>query len=118
MSLMLRRLLTICLAATFFVGATVHILRPSTAMADAGAQTDKMGDCDHEMAECCQPARSTKHLPNCFGHLGCLTVPALAVSPSALPMPFDWTSVAYVSRASSLLGQSVEPELSPPILVV
>ena len=108
----LRRLLTICLAAAFLVGATVQLLPSSTALADMSIHNDKM-------AGCAEPgAPPAKHMPNCVDHLGCLTVPALATSPTAIPTPFRWASVAYTSGTSSLFGQSVEPELSPPILAV
>jgi hypothetical protein len=115
----LRRLLTLCLAAAFFVGATVQVLPSSMALADVGGHGNKMANCNGQMSDCGDPSTPpAKHMPNCIDHFGCLTVPALATSPTALPTPFRWTSVAYVSGASSLLGQSVEPELSPPILAV
>jgi hypothetical protein len=120
MATVLRRLLTICLAAAFFVGATVQLLPSSSTLADIGSQAaDKMVDCNHQMTDCADPsAPPAKHMPNCIDHFGCLTVPALETAPTALPTPFRWISVAYISGASSFLGQSVEPELSPPILAV
>ena len=120
MATVLRRLLTICLAATFLVGATVQLLPSSGALADLGSRAaDKMADCNHQMSDCGDPsAPPAKHMPNCIDHVGCLTVPVLEASPTAVPMPFRWTSVAYISGAASLLGQSVQPELSPPILAV
>jgi hypothetical protein len=107
----LRRLLILCLAAALFVGATVQLL-PTPALADMGVHSGQMGGCD-------EPATPpAKRLPNCIDHFGCLTVPALPVSPTALVMPVRWISVAYVSGAASLPGQSIKPELSPPILTV
>ena len=114
----LKRLFTIGFAAAFLAGATIQILPPSTSMADTGGRSDQMVSCDNETADCCQPAAPAKDMPNCIGHFGCLTVPALAVLPTTLPRPFRWVSISYVSGTPSLFGQSVEPELSPPILAV
>lgn len=46
MAMVLRQLLTLCLAAAFFVGATVQLLPSSTALADVGVPGDKMAGCD------------------------------------------------------------------------
>jgi hypothetical protein len=108
MATVLRRLLTFCLAATFFVGATVQILPFTAAMADTGIHTDKMAGCDRD-------APPVKQMPNCIDHYGCLTVQALTASPASLPVPVQWVSVAYVFGATPLLGLSVKPELTPPI---
>jgi len=119
MATVLRRLLTICLAAAFFVGATVQVLPSSFALADVRSHTDQMVGCNSQMSDGSDAlAPPAKHTPNCIDHFGCLMVPALETSPTALPTPFRWASVAYASGASSLFGQSVEPELSPPILAV
>jgi hypothetical protein len=126
MATVLKQLLTLFLAAAFFVGATVQLLPSSTAVADVGVHRDKMAGCDRPaaapvkpMADCDRPGvPPAKPMPNCIDHFGCLTVPALAIAPTALPMPFRWASIAYISGATSLVGRSVEPELSPPILAV
>lgn len=110
--MILRRLLSICLTAAFLVGATVQALPSSMAMADLSAHSEMGGGCDHPKPPC--PDRT----PNCIDHFGCLSVPALSISPTALQMPFQWASIAYISGATSLVGRSVEPELSPPILAV
>jgi hypothetical protein len=110
MTMVLRRFLTLCLATAFFVGATVQMLPSSTALAETGVRTDMGAGCEAQKPPC--PDR----LPNCIDHFGCLTIPALPILPISLATPFQWTPVAYVFRAAPLLGFSVEPELSPPIL--
>jgi hypothetical protein len=109
MSTVLRQLLSICLAATFLVVATVQVLPSSMAMADMSARADIGGGCDQPKPPC--PDRG----PNCIDHFGCLSVPALPISPTALPMPFQWAAVAYEFGTAPLLGLSVKPELFPPI---
>lgn len=107
--MVLKRFLTLCLAAALVVGATVQILPWSAAMADT------MG---HDMAGCADHAPPpVKHMPNCIDHYGCLTVQTLPISTALLATPFQWISVAYVTGATPMLGRSIEPELSPPILV-
>jgi len=126
MAMVLRQLLTLFLAAAFFVGTAVQLLPPSTALADVGVHSDKMAGYGRQaaapvkqMADCDRPGvPPAKPMPNCIDHLGCLTISALATAPTALPMPFRWASIAYMSGATSLVGRSVEPELSPPILAV
>lgn len=116
----------LALAAAFFVGATVQLLPSSTALADVGSHHDKMAGCDgpaaapaKPMADCDGPGMPpTKPMPNCIDHFGCLAVPALTTAPTSLSKPVQWASVAYTSGATSLIGRSVEPELSPPILAV
>src|SRR5437763_7422658 len=103
MAMILRRLLTICLAAAFFVGATVQLLPPSTALAEMGVHHEKMAGCAGPEAP---PA---KHMPNCIDHFGCLALPALPTSPTSAAMPFLWTSVAYALGAASFVGLSVPP---------
>jgi hypothetical protein len=98
------------LAAALVVGATVQILPWSLAMADTMGHRDDMAGCaDHAPAP-------VKHMPNCIDHYGCLTVQALPTSPALLAVPFQWVSVAYAIGATPLLGLSIKPELSPPIL--
>ena|SRR6266481_3108706 len=88
MTMVLRRLLTICLAATFLVGATVQLLPPSTALADTGMHNGKMAGCaGPEMPP-------VKHMPNCVDNLGCLVVQAVPSSPDSLAVPFRWTAVS------------------------
>jgi hypothetical protein len=124
MAMVLRQLLTLFLATAFFAGATVQLLPSTTALADLGVHSDKMAGCDgpsvvKPMADCDGPVMPpAKPMSNCIGHFGCLTVPALATAPTALPTPFRWASIAYIPGATSLVGRSVEPELSPPILAV
>jgi hypothetical protein len=110
MATVLRRFLTLCLVATFFVGATVQILPWNAAMADTMGQSDQMAGCTEHQAP------PVKHMPNCIDHYGCLTVQALPTSPTLLAVPFQWTSVAYSVGAAPLLGLSIKPGLFPPIL--
>jgi hypothetical protein len=126
MATVLRRLLTLFLAAAFFVGATVQVLPSSAALADVGIHSDKMAGRDGASAAPLKPVADcdgpgvppAKPMANCIDHFGCLTVPALATAPTAPPTPFRWVSITYISGATSLIGRSVEPELSPPILAV
>jgi len=109
MTIVLRRLLTLCLAAVFLLGATVQMLPSSAAMADTGGSGKTAG--------CTEPeAPSGKQMPNCIDRFGCLVVQALPIWPALLAVPFQWISVAYVFGAAPLLGLSLKPELSPPIL--
>jgi hypothetical protein len=110
MLVVMKRLLTITLAMAFFVGATIQLSPLSAAMADISVQTDMGAGCDGPKPPC------PNHTPNCIDHYGCLTVPALLASPTSLTIPFQWISVAYAFVATPLLGHSVKPELSPPIL--
>lgn len=109
MPTVVRRFLTLCLATALLVGATVQILPWSAAIADTG-HSDQMAGCTEPQAP------PVKHMPNCIDHYGCLTVQALPTSPARLVVPFQWISVAYVVGATPLLGLSVKPELTPPIL--
>ena len=98
MSAVLRRLLTLCLALAFLVGAQMTL---SAEMADgcAGPQPPCSG-----------------HTPNCVDHVGCITVSALPTSPTSIAVPVEWTSLDYDLAPEALAGISVKPELSPPIL--
>jgi hypothetical protein len=107
--MVVRRLLMLCLAAAFFVGATVQMLPPNAAMADPG-RGDKMAGCTGPEAP------PVKQMPNCIDRYGCLVVQALPVAPTLPAVPFRWISVAYAFGAAPLLGLSIKPELSPPIL--
>jgi hypothetical protein len=108
MAMALRRFLTLCLVATFFVGATIQVLPWNAAMADTG-HSDQMAGCTEPQAP------PVKHMPNCIDHYGCLTVQALPTSPAMLAVPVQWVSVAYAIGATPLLGLSIKPELTPPI---
>jgi hypothetical protein len=109
MAMVLRRFLTLWLASALLVGATVQILPWNAAMADTGHS--------EQMAGCTEPqAPPVKHMPNCIDHYGCLTVQTLPTSPAMLAVPFQWISVAYVFSETPLLGLSIKPELTPPIL--
>jgi len=110
MAMALRRFLTLCLAAALLVGATVQILPWNAAMAGTGHSDQMAGCAEHQ-------APPVKHMPNCIDHYGCLTVQALPTSPAMLAVPYQWMSVAYITGATPMLGLSIEPELSPPILV-
>jgi hypothetical protein len=110
MATVVRRFLTLCLATALIVGATVQILPWNPAMADTMGHSDDMAGCaDHAPAP-------VKRMPNCIDHYGCLTVQALPTSPAMLAVPFQWVSVAYSVGAALLLGLSIKPELTPPIL--
>src|SRR5258706_5667325 len=94
----LKRLLTICLAAAFFVGATVQLLPSSTTLAGVGVHSANMAGCDEPKPPC------PDHAPNCIDHYGCLTMSALPTSPTSLTVPFQWISIAYPFVATPLLG--------------
>ena len=104
------RLLTICLALAFLLGATAQLMPSSMARPDMGMRADMAGGCDRPQPPC------TGHVPNCIDHLGCLTVVALPASPTSVPVAFEWTALDYDLSPEALSGISVKPELSPPIL--
>jgi hypothetical protein len=110
--MILKRLLTLCLALTFLVGATVRLVPCSTTQMDMGVRADMEGGCAAPQTPC------TGHTPSCIDHVGCVAVPALTASPASMPTAFRWTIIAYDFAAASLPGLTVEPELSPPILAV
>ena len=105
-----QRLLTVCLALAFFVGATVQVLPSSMAIAEMGVRADMAGGCAGPQPPC------TGHMPNCVDHVGCVTVSALPASPVSVAVAFEWASLDYDRAPESLSGISVKPELSPPIL--
>src|ERR1700724_314321 len=111
MATILKRLLTVCLALAFIVGATVQVLPSSMAIGEMGVRADMAGGCDGPQPPC------TGHMPNCVDHVGCLTVSALPASPVSVAVAFEWASLDYDLARESLSGISVKPELSPPILV-
>jgi hypothetical protein len=104
------RLLTVCLALAFFIGATVQVLPSSMAIGEMGVRADMAGGCAGPQPPC------TGHMPNCIDHLGCVTVSALPASPASIAVAFEWTTLDYDLAPESFAGISVKPELSPPIL--
>jgi hypothetical protein len=105
-----KRLLTLCLALAFLVGVTGQLMSSSMAAAPIMVSADMAGGCASPQPPC------TGHLPNCVDHLGCITVSALSVSPTLIAAPVEWTSLDYDLAPQALTGISVKPELSPPIL--
>jgi hypothetical protein len=105
-----QRLLTVCLALAFFVGATVQVLPSSLTIGEIAVRVDMAGGCAGPQPPC------TGHMPNCVDHVGCVTVPALPASPASMPTAFRWTVISYDFAAASLPGLTVKPELSPTIL--
>jgi hypothetical protein len=59
----------------------------------------------------------TGHMPNCLDHGGCIAVSALPPSPIPIAAPVEWRPLDYAFAPQALAGISVEPELSPPILM-
>ncbi len=105
-----KRLLAVCLALAFFVGATVQVLPSSMAIGEMGVRGDMAGGCAGPQPPC------TGHRPNCVDHVGCLTVSAIPALPVSVAVAFEWASLDYDLAPESLSGISVKPELSPPIL--
>ncbi len=105
-----KRLLAVCLALAFFVGATVQVLPSSMAIGEMGVRGDMAGGCAGPQPPC------TGHMPNCVDHVGCLTVSAIPALPVSVAVAFEWASLDYDLAPESLSGISVKPELSPPIL--
>ena len=105
-----RILSTVCLALAFLLGVTAQLVPPNMAAAQATAGTDMAGGRAGPQPPC------TGHMPNCLDHGGCIAVSALPASPSALPVPVEWSSLQYDFMSQALAGISVEPELTPPIL--
>jgi hypothetical protein len=110
MATILKRVLTVCLALMFFVGATVQVLPSSMAIGEMGVRADMAGGCAGPQPPC------TDHMPNCVDHVGCVTVSALPASLGCEAVAFEWVSLDYDHAPESLSGISVKPELSPPIL--
>ena len=108
----LNRLLTVFLALTFFVGVTVQLMPADSAQSEASIHVDMGGGCAGPQPPC------TGHLPNCVDHVGCVTVSAHQAYPASILVPAAWSSFEYNLAPDWLAGISVEPELSPPILVV
>jgi len=110
MATVMKRLLTLCLALAFLLGASVQVVPSGMAETQMGVRAD--------MADGCAAPNmpGTGHMPTCIDHIGCLTVSALPASPISPAIPFRWIAVAYHFSSTPLSGISVEPELSPPIL--
>jgi len=110
MAEVLKRLLSVCFALAFVVGATVQVLPSSMAIGEMGVRADMAGGCAGPQPPC------TGHMPNCVDHVGCVTLSALPNSPVSIAVAFEWTSLDYDLAPESLAGIAVQPELSPPIL--
>jgi hypothetical protein len=110
MATILKRLLTVCSALAFIVGATVQVLPSSVAIGGMGVRADTAGGPAGPQPPC------TGNMPNCVDHVGCLTVSALPASPVSVAVAFEWASLDYDLAPESLSGISIKPELSPPIL--
>jgi hypothetical protein len=105
-----KRLLTVCLALAFFVGATVQMLPSSMTTEEISLRTGVAGGGAGPQPPC------GDHMPNCVDHVGCITVSALPASPGSEAVAFEWTPLDYDLASESLSGISLKPELSPPIL--
>ena len=110
MAMVLRRLLTICVALAFLVGVTAQLMPASMAGPQMTMRADMAGGCAGPQPPC------TEHVPNCLDHGGCITVCALPASPTSIAVAIEWTSLDYDFAPQLLAGISVKPELSPPIL--
>src|SRR5258708_5396185 len=109
MSVALRQFFRFSLATIFLVGVTVQLLPTGMAMTDTSSSATMQNGCEQPLPPC--PDRT----PNCIDHFGCLSVPALPLSPASLAAPFRWTVIAYASGTATLPGLSLKPELCPPI---
>ena len=110
MTTVLKRLLMVGLALAFLVGVTGQLMPSNMAAPQMAASAEMGGGCAGPQPPC------TGHMPNCLDHGGCITVSALPVSPTAIAVPVEWTSLVYDFAPQALAGISVKPELSPPIL--
>jgi hypothetical protein len=106
----LKRLLTLCVALAFIVGATGQVFPSSMAIGEMGVRAGMEGGCAGPQPPC------TGHMPNCVDHVGCLTVSAIPALPASVAVAFEWASLDYDLARESLSGISIKPELSPPIL--
>ena len=110
MAMVLKRLLTFCLALVFLIGVTAELVPASIAPAEMAIGADMAGGCAGPMPPC------TGHGASCVDHIGCVTVSALPASPASVAVAFESRSLDYNPMAESRSGISVKPELSPPIL--
>ena len=109
MAAVVPRVLTLCLAVAFSVSLMAQLMPSSIAETQMGVSAEMGGGCDGPQSPC------ARHVPNCAGHVCCVTVSALP--PSALSaVAFEWASLDYIFAPGSLSGITVEPELAPPIL--
>src|SRR5713101_4307343 len=106
MATLRKPLLALYLALAFLVGVTLQLVPVSM---DMGIRADMAGGGAAPQTPC------TGQMPNCFDHLGCLTIPAIPASSASMPLAFQWISLRYDLAAAWLPGISVKPELSPPI---
>jgi hypothetical protein len=110
MAMLVKRLLTLCLALAFLVGVTGQLMPSSMAVTQMTASAEMGGGCAGPQPPC------TGQMPNCLDHGGCIAVSALPASPTSIAVPVEWTSLDYDLAPQALAGISVKPELSPPIL--
>ena len=110
MAAVLKCLLTFGLAMAFLAGVTAQLLPAGSAGVQMPVHADMAGSCAGHQPPC------TGHMPNCLDHGGCITVSGLPASPTTIAVPVEWTSLGYDFAPQALVGISVKPELSPPIL--
>jgi hypothetical protein len=111
---MLRRFGILLLAFVFVVGSTMQIVPRAWAMdgcAMAGASMDAPSADGQSGAPC-------KGLtPACVDAMGCVATVALPAPPLSTSTGLASVATTYSFFGISLSGLSVEPELSPPILL-
>src|SRR4051794_39903584 len=101
MAAALNRLLTLCLALAFLVGATGQLIPCHLVQADLTVRADMADGCSGLKAPC------TDHLPvSCIDHLGCIAVPGLPASPASNAVAFEWVSPPYNFATAVLSGIS------------
>ena len=111
MAAVVKHLPTVCLVLAFVVGVMAQLMPPSAAAPQMTMSVGVTGASDGPRPPC------TGHTRGCIDHIGCVTVSALPTSPASIAVPIEWTLLDYHLAAQALAGISVEPELSPPILV-
>ncbi len=99
-----------CLALALVLGVTAQLMPSAIAGPQATACAGMGTGCDGAKPPC------TGHAPSCVDRVGCVTISALPTSPTTVAVPVEWTLLDYNLVPVSLIGISVEPELSPPIL--
>lgn len=111
-----KRLSAPVLAVALVVALTAQAILLAHAMPINSTAMSAVGMSGHPDG---QPVAPCKHAgPICVEHVGCLTALAIPASPAATGVPVQWGTVRYNLAVSHLTGQSVEPELSPPILAI
>ena len=122
MSGILRRLVVALSLLAFVNGMTVQATPSAQAlglsMAERGAKADP--ECPRMAMD--QPGDGIPvPLPckgimlDCVKQMGCLGTPALPDRSAALSVPIAYSVVVYRASCPALSGQSVEPDLLPPI---